>query len=459
MEFHLMRAGKSIVATSAFALLTSVVSVPVVQAQDTNQQQSAAGGQQAAAGTKNWKDRAEYDLYAKITQTQDPAARLQLLNQWQDKYPQTDYSQERYQYFLATLSTLAAKDPSQRKALIDKAGDWLKADPNNFQAMYAIAFNGPILGGQTPPSDLVTQVETAAHGVISGADDAFSAAKKPPQVDQAAFDKIKTQAVAVAHNSLAWAALSKKDNATAESEYMASLQANPEQANISAFLGRALFMDKKVPEALFEYARAGQYDGPGALPPAGKQQAMDFFNKEYKAYHGSDEGKQQLLDQAKTSPVPPADLKITNAQTLANQEAGELQKRIDTDPGFKVWYSVKQSLQDKGDAFLNGPLKEAELPGDTVPSKNFTGTVISVDPSKVTLGVENPTTPDATLEFSQPLPAAAMDKIKVGDKLDFAGIVDSYTKEPYMLTLKDPSIPGVQTAAPVRKSTRGTRKR
>ncbi|MBV9676781.1 MAG: hypothetical protein JO185_10635, partial [Acidobacteriaceae bacterium] len=107
-----MRAGKSIVAVSAFALLTSAVSIPVAQAQDTNQQQSAAGGQQPAAGQKNWKDRAEYDLYAKITQTPDPAARLQLLNQWQDKYPQTDYNQERYQFYLATLNQLAAKDPS-----------------------------------------------------------------------------------------------------------------------------------------------------------------------------------------------------------------------------------------------------------------------------------------------------------------------------------------------------------
>ena len=454
MEFRLMRAGKSIVAVSAFALLTSAVSIPVAQAQDTNQQQSAAGGQQPAAGQKNWKDRAEYDLYAKITQTPDPAARLQLLNQWQDKYPQTDYNQERYQFYLATLNALAAKDPSQRQALIQKASDWLKTDPNNFQALYAITYNGPLQGKENPPPDLVAQVETAANGVISGADTAFSADKKPPSVDQATFDKAKTQAVAVAHNSLAWAALSKKDNAKAESEYTASLQANPEQASISALLGKMYVTDKKEPEGLFEFARAGQYDGPGALQPAARQQMLDYFNKAYKSYHGSDEGKQQLLDQAKTSAVPPADLKITSAQALATQEADVLNQRIASDPGFKVWYAVKQSLQDKGDAFFNSSVKEFDLPGETVPSKSFTGTVISVDPNKVTLGVEDPAKPDATLEFSQPLPASAMDKVKVGEKLDFSGIVDGYTKDPYMLTFKDPTIPGVQTTAPARKGRR-----
>jgi hypothetical protein len=458
-----MRAGKSIVAASAFALLTSAVSVPVAMAQDTSQQQQqqSSGGQSGAAGqaaggqqgatAKNWKDRAEYDLYVKITQTPDPAARLQLLNQWQDKYPQTDYALERSQFYVATLNQLAAKDPSQRQLLIQKAGDLLKLDPKNFQALYAITFNGPLLGGQNPPPDLVTQVDSAAHGVIDGANDVFDPGKKPPNVSDADFQKFKNQALAVAHNALAWEALNKKDNPTAESEYTASLQANPEQGNISAVLAKMLVTDKKMPEGLFEYARAGQYDGPGALPAATRQQVLDYFNKEYKAYHGSDDGKQQLLDQAKTSAVPPAGLQITDAQALANKEAGDLQKRIDSDPGFKVWYAVKQNLQDKGDTFFNSSLKEVDVPGESVPSKAFTGTIISVDPNRVTLGVEDPTKPDATLEFSQPLNAAALDKIKVGEKLDFSGVVDSYTKDPYMLTLKDPTIPGVQTTAPVRK--------
>jgi hypothetical protein len=74
VKFSLASASKSLVAVSAFALLTSLVPVHV------NAQ--AAAGQ--AAGQKNYKDRAEYDLYAKITQTTDPKARLELLNTWQD---------------------------------------------------------------------------------------------------------------------------------------------------------------------------------------------------------------------------------------------------------------------------------------------------------------------------------------------------------------------------------------
>src|SRR3954453_6884131 len=212
-----------------------------------------------------------------------------------------------------------------------------------------------------------------------------------------------------------------------------------------------LIGEKKYPEGLFEYARAGQYDGPGALPAATRQQLMDYFNKAYKDFHGSDEGKEQMLAQAKTQALPPEGLQVTSIADVEGKKAEELNKRIESDPSFKIWYAVKQNVQDKGDAFFNESVKEYELPGDAAPSKTFSGTVVSVDPSKVTVGVEDPTKPDASLEFSQPLPAAAMDKIKVGEKVEFSGIADSYVKDPYMLTFKDPTIPGVQTAAPARK--------
>jgi hypothetical protein len=48
----------------------------------------------------------------------------------------------------------------------------------------------------------------------------------------------------------------------------------------------------------------------------------------------------------------------------------------------------------------------------------------------------------------------ALEKIKVGQKLEFGGVADSYTKEPFMLTFEDPTVPGVQTTAAAKKGTR-----
>jgi Tfp pilus assembly protein PilF len=454
VESPFLRLSKTIIASGAIALMTSVGSLAGTPVQAAAAQQPAAG-QAGAAPQKNYKDRGEYDLYSKITQTQDPKARLDLLNQWQDKYSQSDFAHDRDIYFRETLAQLANTDPSVRQKLIDKCNELLKTDPKDFRSNFLIALWGPVIGGASPSPDLLTQVQTAAQAAVDNAPSAFDAAKKPAAVSQADFDKAKSQALGIAHNALAWVATSKKDNATAENEYKASLEANPDQGNIPAIYGKMLVNDKRVPEGLFEYARAGQYTGPGALPEATRTQLMDYFNKAYKDYHGSMDGADQLLAQAKTSPLPPSGLNITSQVAQAQAAADDLNKRIAADPAFKIWYAIKQQLTgDQGDQFFSNSVKDTEVPGGAEGVKTFSGTVISIDPpdkpTKVVLGVEDPTKPDATLTFSKPLPASALDKIKVGQKIDFSGVADSYTKEPYMLTFGDPTIPGVQTTAPAR---------
>lgn len=452
-------------AAGAFALMSGLVAAPELRAQApaTPQQPAAgqapaAGGQPAAGGgQKNYKDKGEYDLYLKVTQTADPKARIAVLQEWQDKYPQTDYAEDRSKLFLAALAQAAQTDPAAKQQVITKASEILKADPKNFQAAYLVAVYGPQVGGQSPSPELLSQVDTAAHTVITEAPNTFDASKKPAQVTQEQFDAAKTQGLNIAYNALIWEATSKKDPAAIEAAYKEALTASPNQAKLAASYAQYLVGAKKMPEALFAYAHAAQVEGPGALPPAAKQQLMDYFNKQYTNFRGSDEGKQQMLDQAKTQALPPEGMKMESAQEMANKQAELLQKRIDTDPGFKVWYAIKQQLQEKGDAYLNSDLKDVEIPGDAVPSKAFNGTIISVDPSKVTLGVEDATKPDATLEFSQPLPAAAMEKVKVGEKIDFSGVAEAFTKEPYMLTFKDPTIAGVQLAAPAKKASRKRR--
>lgn len=431
------------------AVLSSFAGAPIAQAQ------AAPAASQAAGATKNYKDSAEYDLYLKITQTTDPKARLQLLDTWQDKYPTSDYASDRAQYYVDTLSRLAPSDPSARQKLVAKCQELLKTDPTNFRANYGISFYGPQVGGAAPAPDLLSAVETSAKATVDGADTTFADDKKPATVKPEDWAKFKAGAIAVGHNALAWAAQSKKDTATAESEYRASLKANPDQGNISAVLAKLLVDskdDKKYPDALYQYARAGEYAGPGpAVPPDSRTKLVAYFNDAYAKYHGSADGAAQILEQAKTNALPPDGFTITSARAKAEADAATLQKRVDSDPAFKIWYAIESNVKDKGDAFFTSNVKDAEIPGGSDPaSKYFTGTVISADPSKVTLGVEDEKVADATIVFTTPLKDTEAAKIKVGDKLQFEGVADSYVKDPYMLTFKDPTIPNVVTTAPAK---------
>jgi len=456
VRFSFLRVGGGLTALSALALLTGIVSVPTALAQDTSTQQNTQQQAAAGQGTKNWKDRAEYDLYVKITQTTDPKARLELLKTWTDKYPQTDYSQDRTQAYMVTLNQLAANDPAARQQLLDKAQEALKADPANFTADYYITTWGPAVGGANPSPDLLNQVDAAAHGMLDNLDKQFAADKKPGALGVDQWTQAKTVATALAHNTLAWVDTSKKDIPGAEEQYKQSLTADPTQVKVSVAYGKLLIDQKQYAPGLFEYARAGSYDGKGALPDATKTQLMNYFNTVYGQYHGSDAGKDQVIAQAKTSALPPDGFAIEGVGDIEKAKADALNQRMASDPAFKMWYTIETNLTgDNGDQFFNSTVKDAEIPGGAEGVKDFTGTVISIDPpdrpTKVVLAVQDPQTADATLLFSQPLPAAALDKIKVGQTLQFSGVADSYQKTPFMLTFKDPTVVGVQTAAPAKK--------
>jgi hypothetical protein len=439
----LKKAGRIMLAAGALVLVPGFVTVPDAKAQEA---------------AKNWKDADEYAAFQKVQTTTDSKARLEALKAWEDKYPTSDYAGLRLQYYLDTLSKLAGPDPSMRPVLLSKAQDALKIDPKNANAMYLISLWGPIYGGANPSPDLVSQVESAAHGFIAGADAAFDDKFKPPTLAEADWQKAKISRVALAHNSLAWVAAAKKDPATAESEYKESLTVNPDSGQTSALFAKQLYEDKKFQDALFQYARTAQYSGPGPSQSAtGRQQAMDFFNKLYKSYHGSDDGKDQVLAQAKTSALPPAGFAITSIEAKMNADADAMNARIKADPAFALWYTLKTNLVgDQGPTFFGNSVKDTEIPGGANGVKSFTGTVLTVEPAekptRVTLGVEDPAKADTTLIFTTPIPASALTKIKVGEKIDFGGVADSFTKDPYMLTFKDPDVAGVELApAPPRK--------
>jgi hypothetical protein len=438
VELHFLRATKSAGASAALAVALAgpaFISSSYAQA-------PAASQQPAGQNKPNWKDRAEYDLYNSIAHEKDPKKRLDLLDQWTQKYPKTDFESLRQQAYLGTLGPLSQQDPSVRQKTIDYCKQVLSTDSKNFTALYWLAINAPEAGGGSPTPQQISDAEQAGNGLLQ--------AEKPATTPQDQWDKAKPTIESLAHASLGWAASAKKDYPTAQKEYEAYLKANPNNSNISYQLGQTILAEKNpslYPEALWSFARAAAYDGQGALPAGNRPQVQTYFKKIYDQYHGSDDGADQLLTQAKSTPLPPDGFKIVSAADTANQAAAQLQSKIQADPALGLWYSLQQSLtNDQGESFFTNNVKDAEIPGGANGIKDFSGTVISLDPpdrpKKIVLGVLDPTKPDATLVFDEALPASA---VKVGDKIQFSGVGDSFTKDPYMLTFKDPELPGIKT--------------
>ncbi len=106
-----------------------------------------AAAPSSAAPQKNWKDRAEYDLFDSITKDTNPKTRLEKLQQWEKQYPMTEWIKERRTLFLTTYAAL-----NDGKNAVDMAKQILADNPKDFTASYYIMlFTQPLYGqSQTP---------------------------------------------------------------------------------------------------------------------------------------------------------------------------------------------------------------------------------------------------------------------------------------------------------------------
>jgi hypothetical protein len=267
---------------------------------------------------RKWQDKDEYESFQQVQSATDPQARFAALKAWEDKYPSSDYTSMRLDFYIDVLSKLAASDLNRRRDLLDKCQETLNRNPAHSRAMFMVSLWGPVVGGSSPSVALLSQVDSAARDLIANVDSLFPESAKPSTTTSSNWDKGKALTVAQAHNALGWVATINKEFPAAESEYRLSLMTNPDDATISARLGKLLVNDKNYPEALFHYARAGYYTGPGpALSAEGRQTALDYFNMSYRAFHGSDDGIERVVTQARSSALPPADFDISRFQGAA----------------------------------------------------------------------------------------------------------------------------------------------
>ena len=396
-------------------------------------QAAPAAGQPASAagGERQWKDRAEYDLYDSILKSTDGNAALQKLNEWKEKYKETNFDKERRTLYLNNY----VKTGKTQEA-INAAKDLLALDPGDFTALYYITLLTPQLGasGQPLTADAYDQADKAANSILNGGlDKQFAADKKPAATSDADWKTARIGVEAVAHTTLGWDAMQQKKNEDAETQFKQTLAADPTNGNVAYWLGTVILSEKnpaKQSEGLYYLARAASYDGPGALNPAGRKQVQDYVTKAYNTYHGGKDGLDQLMQQAKASATPPPGFAITSGAALAAEKAKKEEEEAAKNPQLTLWKNIKAQLTAADGAnYFNSSMKDALLP-------TLSGKVVKLEPETrpktILLSLEDGTTADATLKFD---PALA-GKVEPGTVLTFEGVPESYTASPFMVVFK-----------------------
>jgi tetratricopeptide (TPR) repeat protein len=393
--------------------------------------QPAQSGQAAPAAPaekkKNYKDQQEYTLYDSVTKEADATKKLALLNTWKEKYPDSDFKPDRLQLFLTTYQQLG-----QPAKMIDTAKEILALTPKDITALYWITFLTPTAGNVS--ADALDTAEKAANGLL--------AAEKPAPVKDEDWTKAKAQTDAAAYTTLGWVAMQRKNNDAAEQNFKKSLAIDPKAAQVSYWLGTVVLGEKKPErqsEALYDFARAAAYDGPEALNPDGRQKIDAYLTKVYTTLHGDTSGLADLKALAKANAMPPADFKIKTAAEIAAEKDEALKK---SNPQLALWKSIKESLAaPDGEKYFES-VKGAGLPGGANGVTKFKGWLVKAEPpaksKELMVSMEGKDQPaDVTLKLVGEDGKTAVPltgKPDLGDEIEFEGIGDSFTKDPFMVT-------------------------
>jgi tetratricopeptide (TPR) repeat protein len=389
---------------------------------------------------KEWKDRAEYDLYDAITKDINATARLDHLSKWKSQYPQSDYADVRIQIYLITYQQL-----NRARESVDTGLEILKDHPNDVRALSAIVgyvftlvpANATELTPQMN-SDLDAAEKTATY-LLTSLDTVYAKENKPADMKDDDWTKAKPDMKAFAQKTVGYIFMERKDYEKAQTELTKALQLDPRQGQVSFWLGGVVLAQNQnhpelQPAALYHFARAAVYDGTGSLPAADRKQVQDYLTRVYAQYHGSNDGLDKLLASAKNVPLPPAGFTIPSKAEIDKQRIEAEEAAARANPMLALWKSIKAELVgESGAAYFETNMKDAGLPGGVNGVNQFKGKLVSmtpgVRPKELVLAIENPGVGDVTLKLDSPLAGT----MPAGEEIQFEGVARSYTKAPFMV--------------------------
>jgi len=386
------------------------------------------------------KDQQEANMINAVIKEPDPNKRVTELDEWKQKYPQTQFDSQRDLLYLVTYTQL-----KKGREAIDQAKEVLAKHPDDYMALVTIMTFGPTMNGGKPSQEDFDTTMAAANHMLNDGDKVFADSNRPGTVSAAEWPKVRPYWEKTLPNVEAQMWVNRKDNAQAEDQLGKLLQKYPNDAVIDQMMGGALLAQQKdhpekAPVALFYYARAACYDGDGALPAATRNGLKSgFLTRAYNTYHGSADGLDQLCQTAKANAAPPSDFKILSVADIAAAQNAAEQAALKANPAMVLWKNIKTQLTgaspDQFWSSANGAGLPGKDPDDQTKDLMWTGKIVSmkpaIGPKELVMAVENPAG-DVTLELLEPLKG----KMEVGSELQFSGQAKAYNKDPYMLTME-----------------------
>ncbi len=406
---------------SLVVILLTVAATAFVQ-QAASQAAPAAG--QAATQKKVIKDPAEYNAYVNAIQQQNPAAKAQALEAFLQTYPNSVMKVDAAEELMA-----AYQQAGNVPKMLDAANKILEVDPNNVRALATLTYT---YRATTTAQNLQQNLPLIQQYATRG-EQALPNMPKPEGMSDADYTKLHNELGAIFEGGLGFVALQNKNYPESAKDFQGAVshESQPSIADLYP-LAQADLEAKPVNPAGFWFlvkaAQLAQGDG--------QQQILEYGRKKYIRYHGSEDGWQDVVNQAKASSsvMPPAGFTVAAAPPPPSpaEQAADLVKNKDPKKmSFAEWQLVLSSGNQSAADTVWDTIKEkavklgASVISASADSLQLAGSEDDIDAKKA----------DITVEMAKPIPSRLIPQ--PGTEIFFQGTVSRYTPNPFMMTFSD----------------------
>ncbi|MGE5112399.1 MAG: tetratricopeptide repeat protein [Acidobacteriaceae bacterium] len=409
--------------------------------QQTGQQPAAGAAGQPPAQQKQKieiKDPAEYNAYMAAVNSQDPNAKASALESFLQTYPNSVIKEDALELLMKTYQQLNNVNK------IEETGQkLLQVNPNNLTALALLAYlkRFQALNNPAQATQLLNQAaEYGQRGLQQ-----LQTASKPEGYSDADWGKMKDSFRQIFSAAVGTKDLNDKNYTGAVPNLLEAVKANPNDY-ITVYQLAVSYLEQKpvVVDGLFWGARAialAQKQNPAAA-----QQFQRYVKSKYVRYHGAEEGFDQLVATAQTDATIPQGFAVAPAPSPAEQAAQMCQEKTPDKMGFGEWEFI----------FTSGNQQCADTVWNSIKGKKLQmqGKVLDVTPTVLKIAATedaiNANTPEITLNMTAPIPAKLLPK--ANSTLLFEGQPDSYTPNPFMMTMTEGTLlTKAAPAAPAKK--------
>ena len=371
---------------------------------------------------KEIKDPAEYNSYVAALRESNPQSQAVAFENFLQQYPNSVVKEDALEQLMA-----AYEKQGNAAKTGDTATRLLQVNPNNVRALALLAYTkrAGAEAGQAPQQNAAEAAQYGQRGL-----QALATTPKPEGMSDADFEKFKSQVAIIFNGSAGFGALQNKEFANAQKYLLTAVELrNKENPN--------------DPTALRDiYPLALSYLEASPINPAGlwwiaraaalsnnNPQIVKYGQFKYTKFHGSPDGWDQLLAQARNSASPPADFAVTPAPSPAEQAKMLADSKDPKTMDFGEWELILSQGAPDVQQKVWGQIKGLEVP--------FAAKTVSATRTKLELAATadaiDKNVADVTVTMIAPLPLASVPK--AGAEIQVQAKPDSYAPNPFMMQM------------------------